>query len=552
MLILPLGLGTKLRRMPIVTLMLASVWIGAFVVDRSEQKITDGIFAAAAKTGVRDAARKLFVDYCLGKHGKPSLCERYAVLIRTGFPHKTKIRDGVPELSKKDFEGLGNEQSHASTLRDRFSHCGASPLCFKYKEMVWSFSAAQPFGSPAVKLLSTYSNYVKAEQRYLAELRRMCLNAQCLVRGNINLGSVAWSQLRHGSLSHLLGNLLAFLIFGIYAEQRTNRLLYLAIILLGGSLGMIVHTQFFAGYDTIALGASANVSAVMGMFYVFFFHSRMRFLVWLPRRIYLGSSFFAEVRYCFPLFFVLADIAGGLDNGFSGLRLANVAHMAHVTGFLLGVLGALAIVNWRRLPKTFIYESELDDLRRLEGIRSLGMQLAFANRMLERNPENLRVREIGCAAALRWIPQNPVHYGTSIKAQISKFLRDHLATFCAMNTRAGNVALASQFVERLPVTIPYQLFLANAGQKTILTLANFSVTHANPWVALRLYDLFLMKYPLSSSYERVESYCADLISQLADTTANMRSASSYLKLHLNSPLAARFGAWLSNLELRSA
>ena len=87
----------------------------------------------------------------------------------------------------------------------------------------------------------------------------------------------------------------------------------------------------------------------------------MRFLVWLPRRIYLGSSFFAEVRYCFPLFFVLADIAGGLDNGFSGLRLVNVAHMAHVTGFLAGALGALAIVNWRRLPKTFIYESELDE-----------------------------------------------------------------------------------------------------------------------------------------------------------------------------------------------
>ena len=508
MLILPLGLGTKLRRMPIITLFLASVWISAFIVDRSEQKISDGIFVAAARTGVRDAARKLFVEYCLGKHGKASLCERYAVLIRTGFPHKTKIRDGIPELSKNDFASLGDEQSHASNLRDRFSHCGASPLCFKYKEIVWSFSAAQPFRSHAVKILSAYSTYVKAEQRYLADLRRMCMNAQCLVRGNINLGSVAWAQLRHGSVTHLLGNLFAFIIFGIYAEQRTNRLLYLAIILIGGSIGMIVHTQFFAGNDTIALGASANVSAMMGMFYVFFFHSRMRFLVWLPRRFYLGSSFFAEVRYCFPLFFVLADIAGGLDNGFSGLRLANVAHMAHVTGFLVGVLGALAIVNWRRLPRTFIYEGELDDLRRLESMRSIGTHLAFANRMLERNPENLRVREIGCAAALRWIPQNPIHYRTHLKAQIIRFLRDHFATF--------------------------------------------SVTHESPWVALRLYDLFLMKYPLSSSYERVEIYSADLISKLPDTTENMRSASSYLKTHLNSPLAARFAAWLTNIDLRSA
>ena len=271
MLVLPLGLGTKLRRLPWITLALAAVWIVVFAVDRSEQEISEGLFSAVAKTGVRDASRRLFVEYCKGHSGSVSLCEKYAVLVWTGFPAKSLVHGRELDLSEHEMDRLDAEHVQAARLRERFGDCGHSRSCFSYKDIIWSFGEEHRQRASALVQLPGYSAYKQAERGYVTKLRRLCAHTQCLVKGNINLSSLLWSQVRHGGFLHLAGNLVALLLFGAYAEQRTNRAVYLFILLLGGSVGMAVHTNFFSDNDTIALGGSANVSAVMGMFYVFFF-----------------------------------------------------------------------------------------------------------------------------------------------------------------------------------------------------------------------------------------------------------------------------------------
>lgn len=548
MFILPLGLGTKIRRVPVVSLLLAVAWVCIFFFDRSQARVTDGIFNAAARSGIKDAARNLFQEYCKEHSGKPKLCARYAVLIKPGFPGKAPIRRGVARLSFEDYENLGKEQHLAAGLRDHFSHCGSSKRCFHYKDLIWSFATARTQMNKSLQHLDSYSTYLKAEQSYLGELRRVCLNAQCLVKGNVNFGSVLWSQMRHGSFAHLMGNIFALLIFGVYAEQRTRRWIYLGSILGAGSIGMIVHAYFFSGRDTISLGGSAIVSAVMGMFYVFFFHSKMRFLVWLPRKIYWGTSYYADIRYAFPLLFVLADIAGSLDSGFSELHLGTVAHMAHIFGFVAGVGVGLIVSKLRQLPASFLYEGEMDDLLQLEGMRGLANQLKFADQMLACNPGNLRVRAIGCAAALRWMPQDARERNAMLGAQTDKFLRNHLTEFCSRSVDRGSVITANKLLAKLPIGVPYQVILVNLKQSTLVTLINAAVKTGQIWLALRLADMLLLKFTFSKRYDEVASHAADLIASLPLTTTNMRSVSAYLKTHPNMPLSDRFGAWLSNAQ----
>jgi membrane associated rhomboid family serine protease len=548
MFIVPLGLGTKLRRVPVVSLLLAITWVLVFIFDRTQLRITDGIFNAAARSGIRDAARDLFQEYCEVHSGKPKLCARYAVLIKPGFPGKAPVRRGVPRLSFEDYENIGKEQSLATDLRESFSRCGSSKRCFRYKDLIWSFSTARTQLTKSLQSLDSYASYMKAERTYLGELRRVCLSAQCLVKGNVNFGSVVWSQLRHGSVMHLLGNIFALIIFGIYAEQRTSRWLYLISILGAGSVGMIIHAHFFSGRDTISLGGSAIVSAVMGMFYVFFFNGRMRFLVWLPRKIYWGTSFYADIRYAFPLLFVLADIAGGLDSGFSALNLRSVAHMAHVFGFLAGVGVAVLIKLVRKLPASFLYEGELDDILRLERMRNLADQLKFADYLLERNPSNMRVREVGCSAALRGMPHEAREQSPRLSSQINKFLKEHLPTFCTSSVERGQVAIASRLLEKLPIGVPYQVMLMNLKQSALVSMINFAVKTGQLWLALRLADMLLIHFTFSKNFEDIESNAADLIASLPHTAMNMRNVSSYLKTHPNMPLSERFGAWLTNAQ----
>jgi membrane associated rhomboid family serine protease len=549
MLVVPLGLGTRIRRLPIITLAIATLWIFVFAFDRQAGKLGEVLLSIAAKSGMRDATRQLFVEYCQDHHGSKAACERYAVLLWTGFPAKSTGPLGLSRASGAELQKLEREHESADRLRESLSSCDGSPSCFKYKDIVWRFSSDSEHhrNLAALRSLPAYGEFSLAERSYLNGLRRICGDWQCLVHGNINLNSVLWSQIRHGSILHLCSNLLALLIFGIYAEQRTSRWLFAAVVVIGGSIGMIVHTQFFAEKNSIALGGSANVSVIMGMFYVFFFHSRMRFLVWLPRRFYLGSTFFAEVRYCIPLLFVLADLAGSLDNGFTDLLSNKVAHAAHLVGFAVGCLAALIIVAWRRLPSHLIYEGEVDDLRNLERVRDFYQQLRLADRLVHCNPENLRAREIGCATAIRWALKPRFVLGWRLRWRIDYFLRKHLATVCAMHYRQGASEFASELLSSLPGDMPLMRYLHQLGQETILGLADFAVGCGQFLLAVRLYDLYLLRFPQSSHSPEIAAFAGDLINRMPMSMYNTRAVELYVRAQVATPLSMALKSWLTQV-----
>ncbi len=143
---------------------------------------------------------------------------------------------------------------------------------------------------------------------------------------NIYLG-VLFAMFMHGSVVHVLGNMLFLWIFGNNVEDRLGPFFYLCFYLAMGVIAAIAFIAFNAHSVTPVVGASGAIAGVMGAYLVWFPQTRILTLIGffparLPAVIVLG------------LWFVL-QFATNPNEG--------VAWQAHVGGFLAGALVALLL-----------------------------------------------------------------------------------------------------------------------------------------------------------------------------------------------------------------
>ena len=143
------------------------------------------------------------------------------------------------------------------------------------------------------------------------------------------------SMFLHGSLMHLLGNMLFLWIFGDNIEDDLSHGRYLAFYLTTGVLASIAHvvsTVAFGDNPFIpSLGASGAISGVMGGYLILHPHRRvrvfiLRFLTVVPGYVAVGLWFLLQLVSAFGV------IGGGPQSG------GGVAFMAHIGGFIAGVI----------------------------------------------------------------------------------------------------------------------------------------------------------------------------------------------------------------------
>jgi membrane associated rhomboid family serine protease len=139
----------------------------------------------------------------------------------------------------------------------------------------------------------------------------------------------------HGSLMHLLGNMLFLWIFGDNVEDDLGHGRYTAFYLVTGvlaSLAHVVSTFAFGDNPYIpSLGASGAISGVMGGYLVLHPHRRVRVLMFrmlteVPGYVAVGMWFVFQLISAFGVIGQGAQSTGG------------VAFMAHIGGFLAGVV----------------------------------------------------------------------------------------------------------------------------------------------------------------------------------------------------------------------
>ena len=143
------------------------------------------------------------------------------------------------------------------------------------------------------------------------------------------------SMFMHGSLMHLLGNMLFLWIFGDNVEDDLGRGRYTAFYLLTGLIASLSHviSTFVLGDNPFipSLGASGAISGVMGGYLVMHPHRRVtvimfRTLTDVPGYVAVGLWF------VFQLISAFGVIGQGPQSG------GGVAFMAHIGGFIAGVV----------------------------------------------------------------------------------------------------------------------------------------------------------------------------------------------------------------------
>jgi rhomboid family protein len=142
------------------------------------------------------------------------------------------------------------------------------------------------------------------------------------------------SMFMHGSLMHLLGNMLFLWIFGDNVEDDLSHGRYLAFYLVTGliaSLSHVVSTFAFGDNPFIpSLGASGAISGVMGGYLVL--HPQRRVRVIMFRMLTTVPGYVAVgLWFVFQLISAFGVIGQGPEAG------GGVAFMAHIGGFISGV-----------------------------------------------------------------------------------------------------------------------------------------------------------------------------------------------------------------------
>jgi membrane associated rhomboid family serine protease len=143
----------------------------------------------------------------------------------------------------------------------------------------------------------------------------------------------------HAGWLHIIGNMVFLWAFGPGIEDAMGRVRYLVFYLIGGVVAMLAQVAGSPSSTIPCLGASGAIAAVMGAFIVLFPRDRIRSLVWIL--IFIRVTYIPAVWLIGVWFLIQLWNAGGVANVQSG----GVAYLAHVGGFLFGVVTARL---WRR------------------------------------------------------------------------------------------------------------------------------------------------------------------------------------------------------------
>lgn len=158
-----------------------------------------------------------------------------------------------------------------------------------------------------------------------------------------HLITILTAMFMHGSWSHILGNMIFFWAFGPEIEDAMGRVRYLGFYLLGGEGAMLAQVAA-APHSTVPnLGASGAIAAVMGAFLVTYPRDRIRTVLiififikvtFIPACVLIGFWFLTQLVH-----------AGAVAN----VQTGGVAYLAHIGGFIFGVVTARFFEDRRRV-----------------------------------------------------------------------------------------------------------------------------------------------------------------------------------------------------------
>jgi rhomboid family protein len=151
------------------------------------------------------------------------------------------------------------------------------------------------------------------------------------------------SMFMHASWMHILGNMVFLWAFGPAIEDAMGHAGFVLFYLTGGVTAMMAQVLADPHSTIPCLGASGAIAAVMGAFIVTFPRDRIRALIFFL--IFFRVTYIPAV-FLIGFWFLMQVLNIGVV---ANVRTGGVAYVAHIAGFLFGVVTARVFGDPRRI-----------------------------------------------------------------------------------------------------------------------------------------------------------------------------------------------------------
>ena len=144
------------------------------------------------------------------------------------------------------------------------------------------------------------------------------------------------SMFLHGSWSHVLGNMWYLWIFGDNVEDRMGHFRFLVFYLLCGIVAAFGQILIDPTSTLPTIGASGAIAGVMGAYFVLYPQSRVLTLIPL---IVFWEIVELPAIFLLGFWFLMQLFSAGAIAATANSHSGGVAFMAHVAGFVFGLVG---------------------------------------------------------------------------------------------------------------------------------------------------------------------------------------------------------------------
>lgn len=150
------------------------------------------------------------------------------------------------------------------------------------------------------------------------------------------------SMFMHAGWVHLGGNMLYLWIFGDNVEDRFGHLKFIIFYLLAGVVAMFTQLAFNTGSDVPNLGASGAVAGVLGAYILMFPKGKVNVL--------MGRGVIPLPAWMVIGLWIVLQLFSGIGSITDTAQTGGVAYMAHIGGFIAGLVFTLLLGGNRATP----------------------------------------------------------------------------------------------------------------------------------------------------------------------------------------------------------
>lgn len=155
------------------------------------------------------------------------------------------------------------------------------------------------------------------------------------------------SMFMHAGILHIGFNMLFLWVFGDNIEDRMGHILFIFFYLATGTAGALLHSITVPNSTVPMVGASGAISGILGAYIILYPKAKVLALIpifFFPRIIRLPAIIFLGIWFLFQLLYgVSASATGG-----------GVAYLAHIGGFIAGILFALPFIRKRKRQHDYV------------------------------------------------------------------------------------------------------------------------------------------------------------------------------------------------------